>query len=286
MKWLMRHATDGTRVNATFDSVMELYRGTPLIRSVRRLELTGEGVEEAGARCLEIVLDGRRDILFYSTDASRTFQAPGGFEFAGRLGLYREGPDGKALTASLVGGTRLLRHGIGLTLPAPGGRARIEAVDRGAGTVTVAVPASELEPFVGRIVHVTNPVRRVSLHVTAVRGDGRSATLTLELDPCVGIGQSAGAADGRVLTGTRFPLRGFRYYHGARIATADGSAEFPVKGVHSGGFVLVGAEGAGAVPQAELEKAFPAGSWFSLYDYGVGDALEWTHVATLALTGQ
>lgn len=286
MKWLMRHAAGETPLSAGFDSVMELYRGTPLIQSVRRLELTGDGVEEAGARGLEIATEGRRDVLFYSTDASRTFRAPGGFEFAGRFGLYRESADGKALSASLVGGTRLARNGAGLSLPSPGGRARITAVDRSAGTITVAVPTAELEPFVGRIVHITNPVRRVSLPVTAVRGDGGNSTLTLELDPCIGIGQSQGVAAGRVLTGTRFPLRGFRYYHGARIATADGSAEFPVKGVHSGGFVLVGTEGAEAVPGADLEKAFPAGSWFSLYDYGVGDWLEWTHVAALAMAGQ
>jgi hypothetical protein len=284
MKWLMRQAASETPLSASFASVMELYRGAPLIQSVRRLELSGDGVKEAGARCYEITLAGRRDTIFHSTDAGRTFSAPGGFEFAGRFGLYREAADGQPLSASLVGGTRLVCSGIGLVLASPGGRARIEAVDRVGATLTVAVPRAEMAPFAGRIVHVTNPFRRVSLHVVGVTGDAQSATLTLEFDPCVGIGQSQGAADGRVLTGTRFPLRGFRYYHGARIASADGSAEFPVKGIQSAGFVLL--DEAPGTAKADLERAFPAGSWFSIYDYGVGDWLEWTHVATLQLAGR
>jgi hypothetical protein len=286
MKWLMRHAVGGGPLKAGFVSVMELYRGTPLIHSVRRLELSGDGVGGAGARCYEILIGDRRDVIFHSTDAGRSCGAAGGFEFAGRFGLYRETADGKPLSVSLVGGTRLVRNGLGLTLPNPGGRARIEAVDRTAATITVAVPKAELETFVGRAVQIANPYRRVSLQVVGVTGDERQATLTLEFDPCIGSGLSKGAADGRVLTDTHFPLRGCRYYHGARVAPASGSAEFPVAGIQSGGFVLLGSEGAALPAKADLEQAFPAGSWFSLYDYGVGDWLEWTHVATMELAGQ
>ena len=84
------------------------------------------------------------------------------------------------------------------------------------------------------------------------------------------------------MTDTRFPLRGCRYYHGARIVSADGRTEHSVNGVHSGAFVLL--EQGPQTAASDLERAFPAGSWFALYDYGVGDWLEWTHAATLELT--
>ncbi len=284
MKWVLRHVSGAAPVRAGFVSLMELYRGAPLIRGIERLELSGDGVTAAGARAYALDLGDRRDILFYSTGAEGALHAPGGFEFSGRFGLFRETAAGRPLGAVLFGGTRLTRNGVGLTLASPGGRTRIEAVDRAAGTITVAVPAAELAPFVGRVVHIANPWRRVSLHVSAVGGDERRSVLTLEFDPCIGIGQSTGAEDARVLTSTPFPLRGFRYYHGARLAAPDGGAEFMVKGIHSGRFVLL--DDAPGTTRADLERAFPAGSWFSVYDYGVGDWLEWTHAAAVDLGGR
>jgi hypothetical protein len=277
MKWLLRHDQGSAPLRSRFVSFMELYRGAPLIVALRRVELTGAGQDAAEAQAYEVILEHRRDLIFYSTAADRVFAAAGGFEFAGRFGLYSETRDGQPLRAALVGGTRLTRNGVGITQASAGGRARIVAVDRVAGTVTVEQPVSVARAWVGRVVHVVNPVRRVSLQVLAVSGDEQTATLQVEYDPCIGVGRSRGAADERVLTDTTFYLRGCRYYHGARLVAADGTTEYPVKGVHSGAFVLVGAEGTPPVPGAELERAFPAGSWFSIYDYGVGDGLEWTN---------
>ncbi len=286
MKWLLRHEQGPGPLRTRFVSFMELYRGAPLISALRRLELSGEGVEAAEAQAYEVTLDQRRDVIFYSLAAERVFTAPGGFEFAGRFGLYSETLDGRPVKIALVGGTRLTRNGVGLIQPSAGGRARIVAVDRVATALTIQVPASVAKAWVGRVVHVVNPVRRISLQVLSVSGDEQTATLKLEFDPCIGIGRSRGAAEDRLLTDTKFYLRGFRYYHGARLASADGQAEFPVKGIKSGEFVLLGAEGVAPIPQAELERAFPAGSWFSLYDYGVGDWLEWTNAASLELRAE
>ena len=86
----------------------------------------------------------------------------------------------------------------------------------------------------------------------------------------------------RTLTSTAFPLHGYRYYHGSRIVNEARTAEHRLAGIRSGKFALLDPETEGNVDSATLEAEFPGGSWFEVYDYGVGDTVEWTSVVSVS----
>ena len=269
MKFLLMHKTGQAPVAAEFASVMELWRDQPVVRGVRRLDLDGP----EGAVALEVLLADGRDVLFSSPDGTGEWRTPDGIRFSGRFGLWRERA-GKLAAASLVGGTLLAKDGLGCRTERAWETATIQAVDRERGEITLdrLLPAAAL---VGRVVHVANPDRRLGLRVEGARDEGGRTLLALEFDPLVGIGRVVGTAEDRVLTDTPFRLAGCRYYHGARIANEDGTAEYRVQGVRSNRFVLLG--------EKPDPAAFPKDSWFRIYDYGVGDTVCWPAVASLVL---
>lgn len=281
MKWvLQRKASEGSTASQIV-SLMELYRGEPVIKSVRPLELTGS--DEAGFSACGLVVDlGHRvDTLFASADASVPRTAPGGFEFAGRFGMVSE-QAGKPVNLVLIGGTVLRRNGVGITTEKAEERARITAVDRKAGTVTIAATPPAPQALVGKYVFVNNSVRRVTLQVTAVETTPAGTVLSLDLDPLIGTGLVTGAEADRVLTSTPFALRGHRYYHGARLVNAAGTAEYRLAGVTSAGFALIDLQEHPELRQEHLAAAFPNGTWFEIFDYGVGDELSWPTIVSLS----
>jgi hypothetical protein len=272
MKWVLIQNGGEAPVATQVLSLMELYRHQPVIRSVRPLKVSGEdeaGMEPCG---VEVELAEATDAVFASADGSISRSAEGGFEFSGRFGLFRE-RDGEPTEIVLVGGSRLTKNGVGITSATVEYRVPIVAVDREAGRVTVSPAPPHPAALVGRTVHITNPVRRITVQVLGVQTHGDDAVLILEYDPCIGLGQVTGSADHRVLTDTAFRLQGGRYYHGARITNAAGSAEYHLGGIASGRFALIDRE---LHPEASGEKLaaeFPPDSWFTVYDYGIGDEL-------------
>lgn len=272
LKFLLMHKTAQPPATATFASVIQLWREQPVVRGVRRLALAGP---EDGV-ALEVQLADGRDVVFSSPSGEGEWQTEDGIVFSGRFGLWRE-RGGQGVAAALVGGTRLERGGVGCRTERGWESAKIVAVDREQVEIRLdrVVPGP---PLVGRVVHVTNPYRRVSLRVEGARDEAGATVLSLEFDPCIGTGRVAGTEPDRVLTTTPFRLAGFRYYHGARLVNADGNAEQQVSGVSSGRFVLLLP---GADPGA-VAAGFPPGSWFRLYDYGAGDEVTWPVVASYA----
>jgi hypothetical protein len=272
MKFLLMHKEGPTPVQATFASVMQVWRGEPVVRGVRRLELSGTG----DAVALEVTLKDGRDVVFSSPDGKGEWRTADGIVFSGRFGLWRE-RQGRGVAVALVGGTRLDKENVGCRTESAWQSAKIVAVDRQAVEVTLdrPVPGAAL---VGRVVHVVSPGRRVSLRVqTAREADGKTV-LGLEFDPCVGIGRVTGCAADRVLTSTPFRLAGFRYYQGARLANSDGTAEHRVAGVQNGKFVLLET----APGEEALAESFHKGDWFRIYDYGVGDEVVWPSVLSIS----
>ena len=272
MKFLLMHKNTPPPVAATFASVMQVWKDEPVVRGVRRLELSGPD----DAIALEVQLADGRDVIFSSPTGAGEWRTEDGIRFSGRFGLWRE-RNGKGTAASLVGGTLLKKDDLGCQAEKAWDAASIESVDRDKVEITLdrLVPGAAL---VGRVVHVVNPDRRVSLRVESAREQDGKSVLALEFDPLIGIGRVTGTRPDRVLTNTPFRLAGYRYYNGARITNPEGTAEYRVSGVRNGKFVLL----AEKPDPAALAAAFPKGTWLRIYDYGVGDQVQWPSIAAFA----
>ena len=125
----------------------------------------------------------------------------------------------------------------------------------------------------------------MAYEVVAAKPVPDGAELRLNWDARIGVGRSTGAEDGRVLTDTPFTLQGYRYYHGARIASADGQAEYRILGVRSRRAVFLDRQRHPKATADQLAQQFPKGSWFAVYDYGVGDEAVWPYAVSVTLEG-
>ena len=294
MKWILLHRQGEKPVRSQVLSLLEPYFGEPLIQEVVPLKLSGE--DEAGFPALgcRVRLQGRTasgvelprtDFLMASADPTveRTFPSER-LTFAGRFGFYAE-RDGVPEAMALIGGTTLRRGEFGLALESPEYRASIVQVDRATETITVAPAPPSPEALVGRFIYLTNPVRRSAYKVLAARPVPGGAELRLDLDSHIGTGQVAGVEDYRVKTPTPFVLQGFRYYLGARLVNADRTAEYRITEVASGNAALIDPEIHPEATADRLAREFPEGSWFEVYDYGVGDEVVCPHVASVTRIG-
>lgn len=283
MKVVLMNKQGEAPLQTSIVNVMEMYREEPVVRSVRPLELSG--LDEAGFDACGLVIelgDGRVDTVFAAADATTLRSAEGGFQFAGRFGLFSE-QDGRPKHICLVGGSCLTRDGVGVRMETPEYRGRIEAVDREACTITVSPAPPSPEMLMGKYIYVVNEARRLAQKVTQVQTDGGAAVFHLGLDPLVGIGRVTDHDAGRIRTDTPFPLSGARYYHGARVVNAAEDTEYRIAGV-AGGAVIDPALHPGVTAE-KLAVEFPEESWFSIYDYGVGDEVVWPHTVVVSWTG-
>ncbi|NUQ65192.1 MAG: hypothetical protein HUU20_22225 [Pirellulales bacterium] len=278
MKWLLLHKSGSAPVRTQVLGLMEMYKENPVIRSVKPLTLSG--ADEGGLpACAAVVeLEDRTDTIFASADGTVERTAPGGFEFAGRFGLYRQ-QRGGAVQIVLVGGTKLTRDGTGITLDSHEFRGTITRVDRATETITVSPAPPDLDAMIGRRIFISNSARRIASKVLAAKRSGADAELGLDLDSRIGAGRVTGVADGRVLTDTDFVLNHFRYYHGARLVNAARTVEYPLIEVLSKTAALIDTD---ACPEAKADRLagdFSKDSWFEVFDYGVGDAVDVPAVA-------
>lgn len=289
MKWIMLHnpggAAEGAPARTQVLEVLEPYMNEPIIRAATPLELSGDDEADftAGAARIELA-DGRVDTVFWSADPSVERTAEGGFRFAGRFGLYRE-QNGRPVAITLVGGTVLEKGGVGLRMPAAEYRAEVIAVDRARQAITITPPPEAPDALVGQTIFIVNGARRLAYEVLAARPTEAGLELELAMDARIGTGRVTGAADHQVLTDTPFNLQGFGYYDGARLVSADGAAEYRLLEVTSGARALIDAA---AHPEASAETLagqFPEGTWFEVWDYGVGDQVVWPMSASFTLSG-
>ncbi|MCX7425934.1 MAG: hypothetical protein NTW96_09995 [Planctomycetia bacterium] len=280
MKWIMLHNRAEAPARTQVVSLIEPYSGTPAISAVRPLALSGDDEQGFAARGCEVQLGDRTDTLLFSADPAIERTGDGEIRFAGRFGFYRE-KDGIPLAISLVGGTRLAKGRFGITLPSAEYRAKIVRVDRKTETITVEPAPPNVEAMVGAEVFITNPDRRIAYKVLEAKPAAGGAELRLNWDSRIGIGQSTGTADGRIQTGTTFTLQRYRYYHGARVTNAAGTAEYRILDARSTSAVILDAKLHPDTTAAKLAGEFPPGSWFEIYDYGVGDEVVWPYRASV-----
>ncbi len=278
MKWVMMHNPGGAAEGAVRTqvlAVLEPYMDSPIIRSAQPVALSGadEAGFEAGAARIELV-SGRVDTVFWSADPTVERTAEGGFRFAGRFGIWSE-RDGEPVAISLVGGTELTKDGQGLSLDEPEFSAQITAVDYDARTITISPAPAAPSAMVGQSIFIGNDKRSLAYEVVGAQERGDGVTLTLSMDPRIGTGEVTGTQDGRLLTPTAFPLQRFDYYEGALMRNMDGSAEYRINEVRSAKFALIDREQHPDATADALAADFPEGTWFEVFDYGVGDTVTW-----------
>ena len=282
MKWIMLHNQANAPTKTQVVSLIEPHFGTPAVVSVRALELSGDDEQGFAARGCEVQLAHRTDTVLFSADPTVQRRADGEIQFAGRFALYRE-KDGIPETMSLVGGTRLAKGKFGISLDRPEYRGKIVRVDRSTETISVEPSPPSLSAIVGAEIFITNPDRRVAYKVLEAKPVPGGAQLRLNWDSRIGTGRCNGTADNQVRTSTPFTLQRFRYYHGARLTNADGSAEYRVLDARSRKAVFLDATAHPDAKADKLSQQFPNGSWFEIYDYGVGDEVVWPYSTTVTL---
>ena len=280
MKWLLLHKQGEAPVKTQVLSILEAYRETPLIREVRSVTLSGEdeaGFEAAGTI---VQLADRTDTLLFSADPTIERESENGLHFAGRFGFYSE-RDGELLSLALVGGKLLAKGDVSVRLDSPEYRARIVALDRATETVIVSPAPVDPSSLVGATIFVTSMFRRSAYKVLDARKVTEGVELRLDLDSRIGTGQVTGVEDFRVKTTTPFPLNRYRYYHGARLVNEDHIAEWSLIDARSGEAAILDAEAHPDATADRLDEAFQAGTWFDIYDYGIGDEVVWPYAVRL-----
>ncbi|MBM3474008.1 MAG: hypothetical protein FJX75_12125, partial [Armatimonadetes bacterium] len=280
MKWIMVHNAGQAPAKTQVLSLIEPYMNDPIIRQATPVALSG--ADEAGfaAGACRVETEGRTDTLFCASDGSVERTTEDGFRFAGRFGLWAE-EDGQPVAISLVGGTVLQKGDLGIKLESAEYRGKITKVDRATETITVEPAPAAAEALVGQCIFIVNGARRVACKVVAAEKVGTGVELLLYMDSCIGTGKVTGTQDHRVLTDTPFALQRFGYYEGARVANADGTAEYRLDEVRGGSAAMIDAEAAPEAKAATLAGEFPEGSWFKVYDYGVGDEVVWPYAVSV-----
>lgn len=283
MKWIMMHKQSTQPAQSQVLSILETYRDQPLIQAVQPLELSGTDESGFAPKACVVRLGERTDTLLAAADATVPRTA-GEITFAGRFGLYSE-KNGVPENLVLIGGTELRKGEFGVRLDSAEYRARITAVDRDQEMITVSPAPPVLSALVGNYVYITNQGRRIARKVLEAKAVPDGAQLWVDLDSRIGTGRVSGVEDHQVKTPTGFELQGFRYYLGARLVNAARSAEYRITEVASGKAALIDPA---AHPEAKADKLaqeFPNGTWFEVFDYGVGDELVLPHRVSVARTG-
>ena len=278
MKWVMLHNDDKAPTQTRVLSIVEPYVKHPVIQQARQLKLTSPVPSDATA--CQLQLANRLDTVFCAADPTVEHTTDGSFRFSGRFGHYSE-KDGKPISMSLIGGTRLGKGNCEITLNSPEFRAQIIAVDRQTETVTISPAPPSPENLAGSVIFITNQNRRVAYKVLNATRSGDNAQLELAADSRIGVGQVRSTTDFHVATSTPFILQGHGYYDGARLANSNGTAEYRINQVRSARDVMIDRL---THPEAKADKLaaeFPPQTWFNIYDYGVGDEVSYPHTVTV-----
>jgi hypothetical protein len=283
MKWIMLHKQAAAPVKTQVLTVMEPYLNDRFIQDIQPLALSGSDEAGYSAGACVVKLAEATDYVLASADAAQTRTA-GDITFTGRFGLYRE-RDGRPEAISLVGGTELRKGDFGIRLAEPEFRAAITKVDRNTETVTLAACPPAIETIVGATIFITAEGRRLAYKVLEAERVGDGCELRLNLDSRIGTGQVTGAEDFKVRTSTPFALQSYGYYQGARVVNADRTAEYGIVEVRSGHGALIDRQAHPEATAAKLAAEFPEGTWFEVYDYGVGDEVVWPYAVSVTRTG-
>lgn len=138
---------------SVYPAIYEAHAGGRFITGQRRLAVAPDADDAEAGVALEVTLgNNRRDTLFSSLKPDTLHNLEDGTSVAGEFGLISTDDDGIRMM-NLVGGTQLMRDGIGVRVDAPEYRATIEDVDylNHAMTLSADMPGRLLEGLVAKI---------------------------------------------------------------------------------------------------------------------------------------
>lgn len=285
MKWIMLHKTAQEPVQTQVLSLIEAYKDAPVIRQARALPLSGEDEAGFSASACTVELADRTDTLFASAAPDVLRQAEGGFRFSGRFGLWAE-KGGEPVSLVLVGGTELTKGGLGIRMQSSEFQGAIVSVDRATESIVVSPAPQNPQAMVGATIYTVNANRRSAQRVLKAEAVPEGVKLHLDLDSRIGTGKVSATEDFRIGTATEFPLNRYRYYHGARIVNHDSTAEYRIDDVRSMAAAIIDRQAHPEALAATLKQQFPEGSWFNVYDYGVGDEVIWPYAVSVTRKGR
>ncbi len=283
MPFLVRRKTpDAAGDISVFVSVMSVDKGNnntaPLILEARSIELTGDS--DTGAIGIYIKHAFGEDVVLSTlSENGHAKSADGRFELNGQFGAaaWR---NGKLERSTLVRGTKLSVDGNDVRLNAPGMEAKIQQVYDNKLVLDKPIP----EDTVGRVITVERlPVQSAywvekiegnTVHVSpgtwigrgrADRYDESAATIfdTRDIFP---LGEKRNRlAD---ITGMKYPEGNRNYYAGSWLISEDGASCYRLTSGGYPGFVLDRSQDI-----SKVERDFPQGKTFLLYDLGPGDTV-------------
>jgi len=211
----------------------------------------------------------------------------------------------------IADGSRIAFGGYELELPEPSFTGNITAVDYDKRTFVISPAVENPDALVGRYLRITNDGGNdTAFGIAAIRTVPGGTEITVDADPRIARGYTAGAMDNCVDGAISLPLGIWRYYQGKTIVNHDGSAAYRTSGAYQHGKKHVSTEDWISFEAGELHKDLfkPAGLWidterhgsipaerlkrefvapdgdspwiYTVYDFGIGDTVHIGHVVT------
>jgi hypothetical protein len=250
----------GENLASRFVSVIEPYKGEPLIERVRAVELP----RGAGTAVEVLRSDGGSDVIVYDVARAEKTLRGGAISTDAQVAVVRRDPSGKLSGRFFAGGSFLSVDGDGLEASALSGPVTFVDPAKSQVRIKPAQPQAKPEDFIGRVVHFRNDLRRTAHTVTSATRDGDDIILTASDDLLVGRARVDAVEDAALTTKTALPLAPI--YRGVTLGGPGFQPLARVAEVSKGTITL-------AAPIAKEQRPSP-GEDVWLINVGPGDAFE------------
>jgi hypothetical protein len=306
LQWAFQHRTGTTDLRSVFVTLVEPYAQARFILGISRLPVQGTDPSGYAPVALQVSFAKGRDLLLATGDPRGELRGEG-FRLVGRFGFIRE-REGRVVAMHLTEGSLLQFGSRELKAPTAAATAKIVAVKRGAREITVAGTLGATADLAGKRLLVDNHGERICSYTivsAAALPDGRTR-LVLDSNGVLGEGIASGYEEGVIRNGPtiNMPFAGLVrlpdgrldysdcFYYGAHLENGKRGVALRVRGVM--GFPYQAwskLSDAGSnhvylvdkIPGAKLETLLADQPQFTLYEYGVGDAVRLDRAAHLEL---
>ena len=283
LQWIMQEVNGPETLNTQFVTVLEAYKGDPLIDEVRRLTVTSTDAGRQPPVALQVVSGDRVDTIIHCDNPNLAVTTPNGVTMTGTFGVWSE-VNGKLSRAFVAEGTKIGKGEQAFTAEAAAWTGKIVSADWSARKAIIDAPHREPASLAGRYARITNlgGNHDVTHRIVVARPVPQGVELTFELDPRVGEGTVAKVADGHVESSESLPLASYTYYMGKTLYNEDGSARYTLRGLPGSRrkrkYAYLDQELHPGVTAAELAEQFTdrdgdGNARFVIYDYGPGDTV-------------
>ena len=278
MTWTILQRNGAAPLASPFLNLLEPFEGERRVKSVERIELSGDPQSERRFEPLGIRVISKDfvDTITLQPDQAVECTTPDGLTTDGRFAFWRE-RDGRCLRAVLAAGTKLGRDGTRISRPEAAYRGIIKSCDWTNRTILVEPGVENASAMVGRHIQLHNQSgSHASYLIEAAQPVADGWRLTLPGDPRIGEGFVAGCDESLVRSATRLRFHNYwHYYAGKTIANEEGSASYRLRDVTASVNCYID-ETDGKIASERLVKEFSDADGdgrprFVIHDYGPGD---------------